>query len=197
MKYENDLPPACDFLMINCESTWPGLIMLCMLQRGFWILFGNYCREEGIPKKRTVELLMLLGDYILMYVQLSLKIKICVWVCVFVCAYKAKHSWLLDCLHAFLKVLQNFYCMAICTTWIFKYSQNFIIVLMGFFDLFSQDLTIMNIEKWPPSCILFWKPWNWNLIIHFAWPNGNYKHKNLFNLKFSEKIVWVSCSYVA
>ena len=27
---KNDLPPACDFqisLMINCESTWPGLII--------------------------------------------------------------------------------------------------------------------------------------------------------------------------
>ena len=50
-----------------------------------------------------------------------------------------------------------------------KFSINFIIV---FFALFYQDFSYkcMNNEKWPPARILFWKPWNGNLIINFAWP---------------------------
>ena len=33
----------------------------------------------------------------------------------------------------------------------------------GFLSYFLKILVIMNNEKWPPSRILFWKPWNWNL----------------------------------
>ena len=40
----------------------------------------------------------------------------------------------------------------------------------GFWYCFLKILVIMNNEKWPPACILFWKPWNGNLIFNFAWP---------------------------
>jgi len=55
----------------------------------------------------------------------------------------------------------------------------FIIALMRFLHCFLKILVIMNNDKWPPARILFWKPWNGNPIINFAWPNCSQKGESV------------------
>ena len=47
--------------------------------------------------------------------------------------------------------------------------KTFIIVLMRFLHSFLRILAILSNEKWLPAHIKFWKCWNENLMINFAW----------------------------
>jgi len=60
--------------------------------------------------------------------------------------------------------------MAVSTTWIFKYFQQFHYCKMRLIFVFFKILAIMNDEKWPPARMIFWKSWNRKLAINFAWP---------------------------
>ena len=52
---KNDLPPLCDFqisLMINCESTWPGLNLIAGLSLLPWVTVA--CQTSQDQERHTV-----------------------------------------------------------------------------------------------------------------------------------------------